>query len=236
MESWDDEDFEPPRVVTSNNKWEGEDEDDDVKESWEDEDEEKKEKEEEEKKAAEAKKLKKKSLAEKLAEKERLKQEEFERRLKEQQEEEISPEEKIRMQKESDLKLALETTFGMKGGGAEVKEVGGIKLPSSKEELEEFTETLSKNLLPLSKSADYVNFVEELTRNLCAPMSSLDIKKIKNTLDNLYLEKQKIEKGDKAKKNKGKGKAKLKLEGDNHQLSAYVNDYSNDFDDYDDFM
>ena len=45
-------------------------------------------------------------------------------------------------------------------------------------------------------------------------MNSGDIKKIKNTLDNLYLEKQKIEKGDKAKK-KGKGKAKLRLEGDN---------------------
>lgn len=46
-------------------------------------------------------------------------------------------------------------------------------------------------------------------------VSSLDIKKVKNSLDNLYLEKQKIEKGDKAKKNKGKGKAKLKMEGDN---------------------
>lgn len=31
----------------------------------------------------------------------------------------------------------------------------------------------------------------------------------------MYLEKQKLEKGDKLKKNKGKGKAKLKLEGDN---------------------
>lgn len=46
-------------------------------------------------------------------------------------------------------------------------------------------------------------------------MNSFDMKKIKNTIDNLYLEKQKIEKGDKAKKNKGKGKAKLRMEGDN---------------------
>lgn len=35
----------------------------------------------------------------------------------------------------------------------------------------------------------------------------------------MYLEKQKIEKGDKAKKNKGKGKAKLRVEGDN--VSAF---------------
>lgn len=46
-------------------------------------------------------------------------------------------------------------------------------------------------------------------------VNSADIKKIRNTLDNLYLEKQKMEKGDKAKKNKGKGKAKLKMEGEN---------------------
>lgn len=46
-------------------------------------------------------------------------------------------------------------------------------------------------------------------------VNSFDMKKIKNTIDNLYLEKQKIEKGDKAKKNKGKGKAKLRMEGDN---------------------
>lgn len=52
-------------------------------------------------------------------------------------------------------------------------------------------------------------------------VSSLDIKKIKNTLDNLYLEKQKIEKGEKTKKNKGKGKAKLKLEGENVIIKKY---------------
>lgn len=46
-------------------------------------------------------------------------------------------------------------------------------------------------------------------------VSSFDIKRVKNTLDNLYLEKQKIEKGDKSKKSKGKGKAKLKMDDGN---------------------
>lgn len=59
-------------------------------------------------------------------------------------------------------------------------------------------------------------------------MSSLDIKKIKNTLDNLYLEKQKIEKGEKPKKSKGKGKAKLKMEGDNVSFLNYLPSYCND--------
>ncbi|CAH0551412.1 unnamed protein product [Brassicogethes aeneus] len=231
MESWDDEDFVPPVVaptVVDVNKWEGEDEDDEVKDNWEDEDEDNEKS--EETRAEEAKK-KKKPLAERIAEKERKKREEMERRLREMEEEDVSPEEKLKRQKESDLKLALETTFG----GSPENGIGGLLLPSTKEEFEDFTETLSKKLLPLSKSIEYPAFTEGLLRNLCATMTSLDIKKIKTTLDNLYLEKQKMEKGDKPKKSKGKGKARLKLEGDNEitQVASYGNDY---VDDYDDFM
>lgn len=63
------------------------------------------------------------------------------------------------------------------------------------------------------------------------PVSSNYLKKVKTLVDNLLIEKQKMEKGDKAKKNKGKGKAKLKIEGDNTLLSG---DYV--YDEYDDFM
>jgi len=231
MESWDDEDFEPPAVTpvipVVANKWEGEDEEEDVKESWEDEEEEKERAEAQAEDAAP--KAKKQSLAERIAEKERRKREEMERRLKE-QEEEISAEERLRMQKESDLKIALETTFGGDANNTS-SGINGLGLPTTKEEFQDFTDALSKKLLPLSKSTEYPTFTENLLRNLCATLSSLDIKKIKNTLDNLYLEKQKIEKGEKSKKNKGKGKAKLKMD-DGNPLSAYVNDY----DDYDDFM
>lgn len=46
-------------------------------------------------------------------------------------------------------------------------------------------------------------------------MSSINIRKIRSTLDNLYLEKQKIEKGDKPKKKSAvKGKGKLRMEAD----------------------
>jgi len=65
------------------------------------------------------------------------------------------------------------------------------------------------------------------------PVSSHYLKKVKTIVDNLLIEKQKIEKGEKAKKNKGKGKAKLKIEGDNTLLSEY-GDYV--YDEYDDFM
>ncbi|KAJ8977305.1 hypothetical protein NQ317_009323 [Molorchus minor] len=164
----------------------------------------------------------------------------MERRLKEQEEdeEELSPEEKLRQQKESDLKIALETTFGTEKVSSGIDD---FDLPNTKEEFEVFTEALTKRLTPLSKNAEYVtnvfvdrklsrvedegNFLSTKTwsetekknyRGLILLrgrfVNSLDIKKIKNSLDNLYLEKQKIEKGDKAKKNKGKGKARLKVE------------------------
>lgn len=46
-------------------------------------------------------------------------------------------------------------------------------------------------------------------------MASTNIRKVKTTVDNLYLEKQKIEKGDKPKKKAAtKVKAKLRIEGD----------------------
>lgn len=79
----------------------------------------------------------------------------------------MSPEEKLRRQQESDLKFALDTTFGGDGGGENVK-IDGLSLPQTKEEFDEFTDSLTKKLLPLSKSIEYPNFVENLVRNLCA--------------------------------------------------------------------
>ncbi|XP_044744889.1 eukaryotic translation initiation factor 3 subunit J [Coccinella septempunctata] len=224
MESWDDDNFEPPVIAPENpvvNKWAGEDEEEEIKDNWEDEDEDKKE--EEIKVVEPVKKSKKKILSEKIAEKERMKKDDDKRIKEYEDEEEISPEERLRRQKESDLKLALETTFSTGDSLGD--------LPTSKDEIQEFGDNLCKKLLSMSKNAEFVNFAESLVRNLCAGLPSHDIRKIKNSLDNLYLEKQKIEKGDKAKKNKGKGKVKLKVD-DPNPLSAYVNDY----DDFNDFM
>lgn len=224
MEAWDDDNFEPPAIapvaIPVINKWAGEDEEEDIKDNWEDEDEERKE----DAKASEpVKKSKKKFLSEKIAEKERMKKDDDKRIREYEDEEELTPEERLRMQKESDLKLALETTFSTGDSLGD--------LPTNKDDIQEFGDNLSKKLLSMSKNAEFVNFAENLIRNICAGLPSHDIRKIKNSLDNLYLEKQKFEKGDKAKKNKGKGKVKLKVD-DANPLSAYVNDY----DDFNDFM
>ncbi|XP_074037152.1 eukaryotic translation initiation factor 3 subunit J-like isoform X2 [Leptinotarsa decemlineata] len=212
MESWDDKHFElsiPSLSQVVANTWDGEDEEDEVKESWEGEENEKKE----EKPSIEVQpKPEKKPLAERIAAKERLKREEMAKRLQE-EEDEISPEDKLRRQKEVDLNVALSTTFVE--GNVENSEIDVPNFPTSKEEFNTFTETLSKRLTCLSSSIEYLNFVKNLSRKFCATMTSRDIIKIKKSIDNLYWEKQNLEKGDKAKKSKGKRKAKLRMEKDN---------------------
>lgn len=45
-------------------------------------------------------------------------------------------------------------------------------------------------------------------------VGSQDLKKLKTTVENMFLEKTRAEKGDKGKKTKGKGKVRLKVEVD----------------------
>jgi len=49
---------------------------------------------------------------------------------------------------------------------------------------------------------------------ICFTVGSHDLKKLKTTVENMFLEKAKAEKGDKPKKSKGKGKVKLKVESE----------------------
>ncbi|CAG4947913.1 eukaryotic translation initiation factor 3 subunit J [Colias croceus] len=236
--SWDADNFEPklPTTLATSNRWEGEDEEENVKESWEDEEEEKKDEEKKDVPPPAAKP--KKKIQDKIAEKERLEREKAER-LAAEKEEEMTPEEKLaeklrrqRLQEESDLRLAMET-FG-------VSDVGGGKLdsfhPTNKAEFADFCELLCKKINYYKAKDEFPAFVDDLVKNIVVQMASADIKRIKMTVDNLYIEKQKAEKNDKSKKpNKGKGKAKLKVEGDNAHLNQY-DAYGNFDDDFDDFM
>ncbi|XP_055613539.1 eukaryotic translation initiation factor 3 subunit J [Uranotaenia lowii] len=216
------------------NKWDGEDEEDEVKDSWEDEDEAEEKKDEEK---IETPKQPKKTLQQKILEKEQQKQAELERRRLEKEQEDMTPEQKLaekfriqKLQEESDLKNAMET-FGV------TSLAGGIDgmHPTSKEEFVEFADAITKKLSNYKNDPEYSNFLEDLVTKLFATMPSNTIRKVKGTLDNLYLEKQKLEKGDKPKKLKGgKIKAKLKLEGENQTLNEYATQY--DYDEYDDFM
>ncbi|XP_014025716.1 eukaryotic translation initiation factor 3 subunit J-A [Salmo salar] len=103
-DSWDADTFDPdePKKTVVADKWEGEDEDEDIKDNWDDEEEELKNA--EEKKAvffsfvAETKLSEKKKLAEKIKERESLqrkKQEELRKRLEESNETQLTPEEEL---------------------------------------------------------------------------------------------------------------------------------------------
>ncbi|XP_050550877.1 eukaryotic translation initiation factor 3 subunit J [Spodoptera frugiperda] len=237
--SWDADNFEPklPTTLTTSNKWEGEDEEEIVKESWEDEEEEKKDEEKTEVQAPPPPKPKKR-IQDKIAEKERLEREKADR-LSAEKVEELTPEQKLaeklraqKLQEESDLRLAMET-FGVTE--ANIGKIDGFQ-PTTKAEFTEFADMLTKKICLYKAREEFPTFIDEFIRNIVVQLPSADIKRIKMSVDNLYIEKQKSEKMDKSKKpTKGKGKAKLKVEGDNAHLNQY-DSYGNFDDDYDDFM
>ncbi|XP_017026988.1 eukaryotic translation initiation factor 3 subunit J [Drosophila kikkawai] len=220
-----------PNAVNSVNKWEGEDDDEDVKESWEDE-EEKKDEEKPTKTEPPAKPKPSKALKAKLEEQARLAEEEEEKRLASMTAEEKMAE-KLRLQKiqeESDFKHALDA-FGVTSTST-----GGLDAfnPESKEEFKEFGATLSWKVGQYRESPHFPQFIEDLVRGLCVNLSAADIKKVKMSVEVLHSEKLKLEKANKKPAAKGKGKATLRTENDD--IDGYQK-YGNDFtDDYDDFM
>lgn len=234
---WDAESFVPPTSAIVN-KWDGEDEEEVVKDNWEDDEEDKKKEDQSKKTSAQSKKPKSR-LEEKIEERERK---EIERRQKTKaqltddfDETDMTPEqiqaEKLRRQKlqeESDFEVAKE----MLGLTDEELSVDRFN-PKTKEEFVEFKDALCKKILLYKKSDYFPFFVEEFVRDISANLSSNELRKLKLNMDNMFNEKVRVEKGEKGKKSKGKGKAKLRVEGSDlayDEYSAYT------IDEYDDFM
>ncbi|XP_029494899.1 eukaryotic translation initiation factor 3 subunit J-A [Oncorhynchus nerka] len=245
-DDWDADNFEldvaPIKKAVVLDKWEGEDEDEDVKDNWDDEEEEKKA----EAKKAEAKVSEKKKLAEKIKEKEnrlRKKQQELLKKKLEEEEEELTPEQQLaeklkvqKMQEEADLELAKEA-FGMSGGST-TNNVSGIDAmcPSSKEDFTEFEKLLKVKILQYEKSVHYSSFLESLFRELCISLEVEDLKKISSSLTVLLNEKQKQEKAIKGKKKKKGvvlgGGMKAKGKDDLADYGEFDGGYTQDYDDF----
>ncbi|MBN3306612.1 EIF3J factor, partial [Amia calva] len=241
VDSWDADNFEeqdePIKKVPVLDKWEGEDEEEDVKDNWDDDEDEEKKAEE---KKTDVKVSDKKKLIEKIKEKEtrqRKKQEEIKKRL-EESEAELTVEqqmaEKLRvkqLQEEADLELAKEA-FG-------VNNVTGIDAmnPSSKDDFTEFEKLLKEKISQYEKSVHYSSFLESLFRDLCISLEVEDMKKISTSLTVLLTEKQKQEKQNKAKKKKSKGVLpggglKAKLKDDLADYGEYDGGYAQDYEDF----
>jgi len=245
--NWDDEEYEAPEAATTNgavvvtDKWEGEDEDDDdLKDNWDDE--------EEEKQDSDVPKTvpkKKKTLAEKIAEREEAKRQEAILKMQQAEaERELTPEEDL-ARKMREQKLAEEADFELSKemfGTDDSVVVPGQKtidnfVPKNKEEFTELANMIVEKLSTLEYKTDFNFFLETLVRDCCAGREPEDIKKISNTLTLLANEKQKLNKAD---KNKGKKKAAAttkKTLASGKGVSKADDDYYDDYyNEYDDFM
>lgn len=240
MADWDADDFEPdtpaaagtvPKVT---DKWDGEDEDEDCKAAWDDSSEE--EKEEDESKPVKVKK--KKTLAQKIAEKEAAAEQ---ARLEEEAEaEEDTPEAKLaakmkmqRLAEEEDRELFKDLVGGVESAGGAAGVIDCM-VPETKAEFETFGKLVADKFSSLEGSDHFQDFAANFIEALCRDQLNVaTLKKVKQHADAFHSAKLKEEKNKgKAAAKKPEKKATLKMGRGNDHMSLA----GGGFDDMDDFM
>ncbi|KAM4676851.1 eukaryotic translation initiation factor 3 subunit J [Discoglossus pictus] len=246
-DNWEIDDFEPEEpvvktgAVTVKDRWEGEDEEEDVKDNWDDEEEAAAaEDANKQQPSTEQKVPEKKKLQEKIKEKEKQqkkKQEELKKRLEtSEQPPELSSEEQLaeklrlkKLQEDADLELAKEA-FGVSVAGIDAMN------PSSRDDFVEFGKLLKEKITQYEKSLYYPGFLEGLVREVCISLEIEDLKKIANSLTVLCSEKQKQEKQNKAKKKKKGvvpgGGLKANMKSDLQDYGGLDEGYVREFEDF----
>lgn len=245
MASWDDEDFEPTTtVVAARGKFDDEEDDEGVLDSWD-------APSEDESRPAVAVATKKKGNI-----KEALKRREEEHaveeaarleRLANAAPEETPAERRERLKAaelESDLNNAADlfgaahiteadkTLLKSQIKGATLSDILEPK-PKTKEEFASAAAQLAQGITTLSADRQYAQFIQDLTKALCEPLSAEDTKKVQTSLNIMVNAKNLAEKGGPAKKKKAAAKPGLAKMG--AQTSAYTRslDSSRLDDDYD---
>jgi len=243
---WDADDFEPEEPGVKQNpsvtdKWDGEDEEDVAKDNWDDEDEEDgsgAEKPPADGVATQVKK--KKTLQQKLAEKEAEQRQKAEERRKLEEEARrahaaMTPEEKaaerarrIQEERDADLELAKDMMLG-DDSSEEITSIDASE-PSNKEEFEAFAKLLKKKISKFQDSVHYVYLLESLFRDLSLGVEADDVKKLTSTLNVIANEKSKLEKPKASKKKKAATKASVKAGKDN-TMNDFIDDHDAQYDD-----
>jgi len=232
-DAWDADDYEPPaaassKAVAANDKWDGEDEDDDVKDAWDADSEEEKSKEEPAPQAEASKVSKKKKLRDKIALKEaaQAQDEEDDDSLK-------SPEdklaEKLRRQKmEEDAQYALtRDMLGLKSGSID------SMVPESKEDFEAFGKLICEKIRMFSGSDHYNELLESVTKDLAIDLPVPSLKRVKIHVEGLHSTRLKEEKASKSKQKQKAGKASLKSDLDKDLFGGGgAADFGDDMDDF----
>jgi len=202
----------PSAGGAATDKWDGEDDDDDVKDSWDAEDDEEK-KDDGKPQSTTYQRPKKKSLAERIAEKSRAKEEA--KKAEVEAKKELTPEEKLaekirlqKIQEEEDLKRAKEL-FGVADGQAG-KGIDGM-YPETKEEFDALSDALKTKITFFESSPQYGAFLEKLINEVSISLPAETIKKIGISLNSLYHEKERQRK-EAAKTKKKKQKATIRMD------------------------
>jgi len=243
MADWDADDFEPEvdlaKAVKVSDKWEGEDEDDDVKDAWDaSSEDENSQKDENKSTAPTVQRKKKKNLADKIAEKENAKHKDLEdlaaaeemERLKNTPEAIAAEKLRIKMKEEQDAIEAAKELCGLKDTAVAEGTIDAMS-PVTKEEFDDFQQALSEKISGYSESEHYPDCVVELIKNICINLNTITLKKIKNDVEAFHSAKLKEEKAAKAGK-KPKPKANLKMDLDRDLYGGGAIDYGNDMDDF----
>jgi len=231
---WDAEDFEPGAAkkdepAKPSDKWDGEDEDDDVKDAWDKSDDEEGG---DQPKAIQRKK--KKKIEDILEEKAAKKQAELDAKAaKSAAEKQMNTPEGRAAEKERLRKIDENNSLLL------AKDMMGIGIshidkmvPVTKEDFENFEKELAEKVTGFSSSEYYPEFVEKLVRRLCVDLPAPAIKNIKKNVEAAHTAKLKEEQAAKSKKGKGKG-ASLKMGTDKDLFSSEA---KGGYDDMDDFM
>jgi len=230
-DDWEKKEFdvEPIKEVAPpkrSDKWDGEDEEEPVKDNWDDE-------EEEPTSTTSAtsgpktEKKNKKRLFGKIAEKEREMEEKRLQKLRANMTPAELEAEKLRqlkLQEEADLQLVKQAF----GGAGEIDTAN----PMTKDDFDELRKKIIGELRKFEKRTPFEDFVEDFVQDLLLSLPSKRLKKVKTNVEALYHEKVKTEKEkEKPKSSKAKvGKVKLHVDD---AMTTYAPD---DLEDFEDFM
>jgi len=224
-EEWDADGFQPGKVVPTD-KWDGEDEDDDIKDAWDKSDSEEDKSKDSNSEETRVKTKPKKKLAEKIAEREAQREKELAARRPQTEEEKLA--EKLKQQK-------LEE----KANIDQLRDMCGIKenkidslVPVTKEDFEQFGKAISEKIQMFSTSEHYSDLIENITKEICVDLNTASLKKVKLNIESLHSAKLKEEKALKSGKKSVKGKS-VKMDLDKDLYGGSIGD---GFDDMDDFM
>ncbi|KAJ2464933.1 Nonsense-mediated mRNA decay protein 5 [Coemansia sp. RSA 2322] len=233
-----------PAVVVPKKKWDDEENDSDssIPDDWDASDSEESETEGTSAEAkgdaaTDTKPAKKKSLAERIAERQAERESKKAAGGDGLDFDDIGPSRKqreVQMQLESDMKNADDLFAGLTVKDVKIKDALTGLNPKTEAEFDELQAALVERIQKCQSHRLYSQFLEKLMRDLALPLKDVDVRKFASVLTTLANEKQRNARDATKKKKSTSKKAAVVTSAPKDKVD--MNDYSNDVDDYDDFM